>query len=147
MHNELILIARALAAKLGEHRTSNVENALSKVFRELPEDQQLEMIHILLKSNVRAAAAIAARGGISVAQQVSLLEFLLKAGHTNSLKVMINKVFAHKLGAGIFTRLLEKHRAQYPKSVCFASYYFLGVGAMNPKLRCLLGSLSESTKP
>lgn len=147
MQNESILIAKELATKLGERRMSSVENELSKVFRGLSEEEQLEIIAQLIKSNVRAAAAVAARGGISVAQQVSLLQFILKSGQTNTLKVMINDVFAHRLRAEVFVRLLEEHRSQYPVSVNLAAYYFLGVGKMNSRIRCVLQSLLEATRP
>lgn len=145
--DESILIAKDLAAKLGERRTSSVENELSKVFRVLSEEQQLEIIAQLLKSNVRAAAAVAVRGGISVGQQILLLQLLLKSGQTNTLKVMVNDVFAHRMGAEVFARLFEEHRSQYPGSVNLAAYYFLGVGKMSSKARRLLQSLFEATTP
>jgi predicted transcriptional regulator len=145
--NDSILIAKELAAKLGERRTSTLENELSKIFRELSEEQQLEIISQLLQDNVRVAAAVAVRGGISVAQQILLLQLLLKSGQTNTLKVMVHDVFAHRLGAEVFAHSLEKHRSQYPASVNLAAYYFLGAGKMSSKTRGVLQSLLEATRP
>jgi hypothetical protein len=135
--NDFIFIAKDLTAKISENRSSNLENELSKIFRELSEYNQLEIIIQLLQKNVRAAAAIAMRGGISIAQQLSLLQLLLKPGQTNTLKVMVRDVFAHRMGVEVFTRSLEKHCSQFPMSVNLAAYYFLGVGKMNSKIgRC-----------
>lgn len=144
---ESISIAKELAAKLGERRTSSLENELSKLFRSLSEEQQLEIIAQLLSRNVRAAAAVAARGGVSAAQQIVLLHSLLESGQTNALKVMIHDLFANRMGAEVFARSLEEHRYRYPESVNFAAYYYLGAGKMSSKTRGVLRSLRDATRP
>ena len=145
--NDPAFIARDLTAKIGENRSSNLENELSRIFRELPEENQLEIIIQLLQKNTRTAAAISVRGRISVPQQLSLLQLLLKSGQTNTLKIMVREVFAHRMGVKMFTRSLEKHCSQFPKSVNLAAYYFLGVGKMSSKNRGVLQSLLEATTP
>jgi hypothetical protein len=61
-------VANELAAKLSVHRTSSLENELSKVFLGLSEVRQQEIFAQLMQGNVRLAAAVAVRGGISGAQ-------------------------------------------------------------------------------
>lgn len=145
--NKSILIAKDLVAKLGERRTSDLENELSRLFRGLSEEEQLEIIVQLLQVNVRTAAAVAARGGMSAAQQIVLLQLLLESGQSNSLKVMVHDVFAHRMSAEVFARSIEKHRSKYPESVNLAAYYFLGAGKMSSKTRGVLKSLLEATRP
>lgn len=145
--DESIFLARELAAKLSVHRTSGLENELSKVFRGLPEVQQQEIIAQLLQGNVRLAAAVAARGGISGAQQIVLLRLLLESGRSNALKVMIQDLFAHRMGAKVFARVLQEYRSRYSDSVHLAAYYFLGSAKMSSKTRGVLRSLRDATRP
>jgi hypothetical protein len=145
--NESVFTAKELAEKLGKHRTSTVENELSRVFRKLSEQQQSEIISDLLNNNVRAAAAVAARGGISVRQQRQLFQLLLESGQTNALKVMVHDVFANRMSADVFFRILEKNGFLHPEGVHLAAYYFLGSGTMNERSRSALRSLFQATKP
>lgn len=145
--SEPIVIAKEITAKLCMRRISSLENELCEVFRNLSKQHQLEVIFELLQNNVRLAATIAARGQICRAQQSQLLHFLLKSNKTNSLKVMICDVFAHRMKASVFARLLEEHRSKYPTSVFLAAYYFLGAAEMSSKNRSLLRALLEATRP
>jgi hypothetical protein len=142
-----ILIARQLAMALAEQRLPNLENDLSRVFRDLSAVQQLEIIVQLLQKNVRAAATIAARGHLPVPQQLSLLQHLLESGQTNAIKVMVCDVFAHRMGAEVFANSLGQNCSRFPKSVNFAAYYFLGASKMSTETRRALQSLLEKTKP
>ncbi|UCV08558.1 hypothetical protein [Dechloromonas denitrificans] len=147
MEEPLISFARKLAADLSEHRLPNLENELSKVFRRLSEEEQLEIILLLMKKNVRAAAAIATRGHFPVGHQQLLLQIVLDSGETNAIKVMVRDVFARRMSANVFARCLRRNMSQLPKSVHFAAYYFLGAKKTDPKTYAMLQKLHEETRP
>jgi hypothetical protein len=93
------------------------------------------------------AAAVAAKGGISVAQQIVLLQLFLRSNQTNTLKVMVQNLFVHRMGAEVFARILQEYRSRYSDSVHLAAYYFLGSAKMNSKTRGVLQSLRDATRP
>ena len=147
MEEPLIFFARKLAEELSEHRLPNLENELSKVFRRLSAEEQLEIILLLMKKNVRVAAAIAARGHFPVGNQQQLLQIVLESGETNTIKVMVRNVFACRMSSNVFARCLAKNIAKLSKSVHFAAYYFLGVRKTNSKTHIILQKIREETRP
>jgi hypothetical protein len=145
--NEPILAAKKLASELVERRLPILENELSKLLRELSPEEKLEIIQQVLQENVRAAAALAARGHLPVLQQTSLLEQLLESGQSNAIKHIVSKVFVHRMGAKVFLHTLyEKHRL-FPRSVNLAAYYFLTASKVDSETRVALRMLFDKTKP
>jgi hypothetical protein len=102
------ILAKALAAKLIERRVPAVENELSKVCRELPPQEILGIVVQLMGENVRAAAAIAVRAQLPIAQQMELLHLVLTLGQTNKIRVLVSEVFAHRMSAEMFLVQLRK---------------------------------------
>lgn len=144
--DEPIFIARKLATELVERRLPNLENELSKVLRDLSPEEKLEIIVQVMQKNVRAAAALATRGNLSVSQQTSLLEQLLEAGQSNAIKHMVSEVFVHRMGIKVFLHSLYEKRELFPKSVYFAAYYFLAAGKVDVETRVALRALIDETK-
>ncbi|HBF34032.1 TPA: hypothetical protein DDW35_05665 [Candidatus Sumerlaeota bacterium] len=145
--NEPVELAKNLASSLSEHRLQNLENELAHIVRKLPAEHKLEVIYQLMPKNVRAAAAIAARGQLPVSQQVLLLQNLLESSGTNAIKVMVYSVFAHRMRAELFLRILKEKQIEFPKGVYFAAYYYLHSENLRPKIRDELHTLFEATRP
>jgi hypothetical protein len=144
---EPLILAKALAAKLIERRVPTVENELSKVCRKLPPQEILGVVVQLMGENVRAAAAIAVRAQLPVAQQLDLLHLVLALGQTNTIKALVSEVFAHRMSAEMFLNQLIEKREQFPVGVHFAAYYFLGAATMSSETRQAIRALLEETKP
>ncbi len=144
---ESLILAKALAAKLIERRVSTVENELSKVCRKLPPQEMLEVVVQLMGGNVRAAAAIAVRAQLPVAQQLELLHLALMSGQTNTIKVLVSEVFSYRMSAEMFLGQLIEKRELAPSSVHFAAYYFLATATMSSETRQAIRGLIEETKP
>lgn len=144
---EPLILAKALTAKLIERRVPTVENELSKVCRELPPQEILGVVVQLMGENVRAAAAIAVRAQLPVAQQMELLHLVLTLGQTNKIRVLVSEVFAHRMSAEMFLGQLIEKRELVPKGVHFAAYYFLASAKMSSETRQAIRGLLEETKP
>jgi hypothetical protein len=144
--NETTIIAKKLALELVQRRLPAVENELSKILRELNQEDKLKIIIQVMQKNVRAAAALTIRGNLSNSQQISLLEMLLEAGKSNAIKHMVLEVFSHRMGSKLFFRLLHKKRKLFPEAVNLAAYYFLGAGKMDIETRISLRALVDETK-
>ena len=144
---EPLILAKTLAAKLIERRVSDVENDLLKVCRNLPPEEILGVVVQLIAQNVQAAAAIAVRAQLPVPQQLSLLHLALALGQTNTIKILVSKVFAHRMKAEVFFDCLTEKRDQFTNEVHLAAYYFLCAATMNPKARIAIRALLEETKP
>lgn len=144
--SEPFLIAKKLAYELVERRLSPLENELSKLLRRLTPEEKLEIIVQVMAKNVRAAAALATRGNLSVLQQTSLLEKLLEGGQSNSIKHIVSEVFVHRMGAKVFLHVLHQKRRSFPAAVNLAAYYFLGAGKFDAQTRASLRALIDETK-
>jgi hypothetical protein len=144
--NEPILTAKKLATELTKCRLTTVENELSKILRELSPEAKLEIIVEVMQRNVRAAAALANRGNLSVLQQISLLRLLLATGQSNAIKYMVSDVFVHRMGIKVFLHLLRENRNLFPESVHLAAYYFLGASKIDSENRIMLRALLDETK-
>ncbi|WP_248767454.1 hypothetical protein [Pseudomonas sp. MWU12-2345] len=145
--SEPIDLAKKLATQLVERRLPNLENDLAKVLRGLGTEHKLEIIMQIMHKNVRAAAALAARGDLSAEQQILLLQHLLETGGANAMKFMVSDVFVRRMSAKVFFNYLYERRVQFPVEVHFAIYYFLGAGKIDSETRISMRALLVETKP
>lgn len=135
-----------LVDRLLLRRTPNDENRLCRAVRELSDEQKLEVVKRLARSNVRLAATVGARGQLGVTQQKEMLDRLLVAGQSNAIKHFIAELFAVRLSVGGILHVLTIRQSLYPQSVHFAAYYLLGTNrAVKPKYRRRLVNLIQAT--